>query len=155
LSFVILSREVVGSRDPRSAREFERIPFPILGPEDLDARDFVVPDLAKGRDHFAQRQNAEAGQQTMLVEQLLARKILGVVDVKHVDQPGIDRFDHLDRRTAGIKVKTIDYQAEVFAIRGADNLVGEVECLHATVCLAEKLKPQRNVVTCGDVAEFS
>ena len=51
-------------------------------------------------------------------------------------------------------MKTIDHEAEVPAIRGAYDLVGQVERRHAAIRLAEKLEGERHVMTCRNVAEF-
>src|SRR5688572_16022221 len=135
-------------------RQVERIPFPVLRPEDLNARNFVVANLPKGRDQLAQRQNTKTGQQPVLVEQRLARQIFGVVDVKDIDQVWVQRLDHFDRRAAGIKVETIDHESEVRTICGAYDLVSQVECGHAAIGLTEKLEGQRDVMARGDLAEF-
>src|SRR5262244_3138833 len=75
--------------------------------------------------------------------------------MKHIDQFWIDGFDHFDRRTAGVKMKTVDNEPKIWTRGGAHDLVREAECLHAAIRLAQKLEGERNIVTRGDVAEFS
>src|SRR5688572_32194058 len=69
----------------------------------------------------------------MSIFELFARQVFSVVDVKHVDQFWIEGFDHLHSRTAGVKVKTVDHETEVRAIRRVDDLVSEVERGHAAI----------------------
>jgi hypothetical protein len=80
----------------RVTRELEWVSFPVLRPEDLDTRDFVIADLSERRDHLLQRQDPETRQQSMTIFELRAREILGVVDVEDLDQARIEIFDHLE-----------------------------------------------------------
>src|SRR4029078_10984065 len=98
------------------SRQLKRIAFPILRPKNLDTRIGGIADLLKGRNDFRQRQNAESRQQSLRIGKLLAWQLFRVIDMKDEQTFGVEGADHLDGRSAGIKVKAIDYQAYVPAV---------------------------------------
>src|SRR5689334_8924021 len=136
------------------ARECKRISLPVLGPENLDARHLVVADLSERRQHLAERQDAETGQQTVPIFQLFPRQIFGVVDVKDPDHFRIECLDHLESRVAGVEVEAIDDETQMLSIYFTHDLGGEIECGNAAVSLAKKFECERDVACGGDITEL-
>src|SRR6185369_15330146 len=97
-------------------RKRKRISLPVLRTEYLNTGNLVVADFLKHRDHFFQRQNPETWQKPVPIFKLLAGTIFGVVDVKDLNDVRIESFDHFQRRIAGVEVKTVDDQPQVFSI---------------------------------------
>src|ERR1041385_8682040 len=93
LSHLCLRNDSLG-RGMCVTRELEWVAFPVLRPEDLDARDFVVSDLSECPDHMLQRQDSEPRQQSMTIFELRAWEIFGVVDVEDLNQIRIEILDH-------------------------------------------------------------
>src|SRR4029078_5202613 len=129
-------------------RKCKRVSLPVLRPEYLNTRDFVVTNLPKRRNHLSQRKNPETRQQSVSILELIARTIFSVVDVKDLNQIRIERFDHLQRGIACVKMNTVDNQSEVFSINFAHDLGGKIQCRNAAVSLSQEFKSKRNVVRC-------
>src|SRR5215204_855743 len=156
LSIVSLSpRQNLFSGGVCLACKLERISCPVFRTEDLDACNFVVTNASERRYYFAQGKNSESRKQPVSILKLVARKIFSVVDMKDLNELGIERFNHFQSRAARVKMKTVYHESEVFTIDFANDLCCEVKSQNAAIRLAQELESQRDVVRCGYFAKLS
>src|SRR6185503_6199742 len=90
----------------------------------------------------------------MRVSQLIERQILRIVYVKNEQPPGIERVNHLDRRAPGVKVKTVEHQADIAAINFQHDFVGQLKSLHTAILLAQEFKGEPDAMSLANRSQL-